>query len=260
MPFSPASLEITQHALPDIFSRGLLMDFSLLHKQGAKMPRQASGTSMQQYGTARVGVATQQVALNLSQQQLRELLTALMNTPTGVVLQVGYALRLFVAVIKLSLPTGDRIGGSEGRGGLAAVSKTSRRDIRAAAGAPPAWQRSSLTVEQKEQAVAIIAAATKNLIVKQPKGAEKLKVKVGSGAVKESGGGGKVKQARNLQGWAAKARRTVPSLVELLDSGATVIGTEHARLIRSHANAIPMEKATRVSMASVVRPQGVDVP
>lgn len=202
-----------------------------------------------------IGGATRQVARNLSGQQLRDLLTAIMQRPTEVVIQVGCVLRLFFSVIKTGLPTGDIIGGSGSRGGLATVSTTSRRDIGVVAGTPAARRRSSLIITAIEQASAVISTA-----FKQTKQAKSLRVNGSSGAVKESGGGEKAKQAETLQSWAAKTKRTVPSLLKLLESGATAIGIEHARLIRSHTEVIPLEKAARVSTSAEVCKQGVNAP
>lgn len=203
-----------------------------------EMPRTARGTVVQQNdSSARVGASTPQVARNLSQQQLRELLTTLMHTPADVVLRVGFILRLFVAVIQTGLAAGDSFSGSRSSGGLAA-SLSPRRAL------APRY-RSDVTVEEREQAEAIIAIAKQD--IKQTKRAGARKGKRGSGAAKGRFGGEKAKNDRNLMSWAAKAKRAMPSLLELLKSGATAIGTEHAGLIKSHAETIPAEKAARVS-------------
>lgn len=207
--------------------------------------------------TAQAEVATQQVAL--SEQELRELLTALTKAPTVVVLQVGCVLRLVLAVMMSGLPTGYGTGGSESRVGVAAGSKVSRRAIRAAASsrAPAARRRFSLTSEDKEQAAATIAAAIKE----QAKRAEPLGGNGGSAAAKGSDSGEKAKQARQVnRSWAARAKRNVPSLLELLKSGATTIGIEHAILIRSNVEGIPVEKAARVSTTVEFSKQNVDDP
>lgn len=171
-------------------------------------------------------------------------------------MRVGYVLRLVSAVTMVSLPTDDGTGGSENRGGsggrygVAAGLQSSRRVIRAAASssAPAVRCRVSLTTEEKEQAVATIATATKQAKWTGPLGEDG-----SSGAMlKASGEGEKAKQAKqgkqakNLQSWAAKAKRTVPSLLELLESEATTFGVEHARLIKSHVEGISEEKAARV--------------
>lgn len=198
--------------------------------------------------TTRDGVVTPQAARNLSQQELRELLVVLTQTPTDAVLNVGYVLRLFVAVNRVGLPTGRSTGGIVCRGGLAAVSTISSRGVRSAAGAPASRYRSCLTIEDKEQAVAIIATAKEDC--KQAKRAKSLRTKGGGGTVKGSGVvGGKAKQAKKLQIWAAKAKRTIPSLLDLLDSAVITLGIEDARLIKSHAEDISVEKAARVSLA-----------
>lgn len=197
--------------------------------------------------TSRAGVAPRQVARNLSQQQLREVLTAVTQTPTQLVLMVGHVLRLFVAVLTTEQPTSDRVGGSGNRGGLAAVPETSRRVIRAAAGAPAARRRSSLTIEKNEEAVAIIAAATKEM--KQARRADTSRAKGGNGAAKRRAGGEQAKLAQSLQIWAAKTKRSLPPLLELLESGTTAIGADHAKLIKFHSKDIPVEKAARVSAA-----------
>lgn len=196
--------------------------------------------------TGQIGVATRQVTpSNLSERQLRELLTTLTKTPTDVVLQVGHVLRLGLAVVMVGLPVGGRIDGSESRGGgLASGSKTSRRAIRAAASSrsPAARGRSSLTmIEEKEQAVLTIAIATNHVT--------RIEESVGSGTAKGGGEAEKAKQTKHLQSWAAKAKRTVPLLLELLESGVSAMGVEHARLIRSHVDAIPAKKAARVSIS-----------
>lgn len=208
------------------------------------MPRPARGVSMEPCGTASIGRATRQVARNLPQQQLRELLTAVMQTPTGVVLKVGYVLRLFLAVIKTSLPTSDRIGGSRGRDGLAVVSETSHRVIRAAAGSPAARYGTRWTNEEKKQEAAIIATAQKD--IKQAQRAQTFGGKGGKDVVKGSRRSETANKAGNLQSWAARAKRTGPSLLELLETGVAAIEIEDARLIISHAKAIPAEKAARV--------------
>ena len=204
--------------------------------------------SMKPCDPTRMGVAPRQVARHLlSQQHLRGLLTTLAQSPTGGVMKVGYLVRLFVAIVTAGLSATDRIGRSGNRGGRAAVPETSRRAIRAAGGAPAARRGSSLMAD-KEEAVAFIATA-KNAM----KGAMRTETHVASGrggAVKRSGGGEKANQAQLLKSWAAKAKRSVPSLCELLESGRTTIGVEDARLFRFHAKDIPVEKAERVRIAA----------
>eukprot|EP00903_Cladosiphon_okamuranus_P006827 g6652.t1 len=191
-------------------------------------------------------ISRRQVAPNLSEQQLRELLATLMKTPTDVVLQVGHVLRLVLAVMVAGLPAGDGIDGSESRCDSASGSETSRRAIRAAGSsrAAVALRRAGLTtIEEKERARSTVAAAMEIVRREGPVGGEN---GGGSGAAKGSGEGEKVlKSTRYLRSWAAKAKRNVPSLLELLDSGVSTMGIDHARLVMSHAEAIPVEKAER---------------
>lgn len=188
---------------------------------------------------AQGGVATRQMVL--SQQQLRELLGALTKAPAVVVLQVGYVLRLVEAVTISGLSTGDAIGGNEGRVRLGAASKVRdpRRAVRAVAStrAPAARRRLSLSSEDMKQAAATIAAAFNQ----QAKREEPLG---GNGGLAAEPSG---EQAIHLRSWATKAKRTVPLLMGLLESGATKIRIEHAILVRSHVEGIPVEKAARVS-------------
>ena len=198
--------------------------------------------------TTRMGVSPRQVARHLSQQHLRGLLTTLAQSPTGVVMKVGYLVRLFVALVTAGLSTPDRIGRSGNRGGRAAVPETSRRAIRVAGGASAAARRGSSLMTDKEDAVAFIATAKNEM-----KGAMRTETRVANGrgvAVKRSGGGEKANQAQLLKSWAAKAKRSVPSLCELLESGRTTLGAEDARLFRFHTKDTPVEKAERVRIAA----------
>ena len=208
------------------------------------MPRTAHDTSGQTFRSLKDGVPIRRVARNVSQQQLRELLTVLTQSPTAVVLQVGYVLRLLLAVIKTSLPTGDRFHGIRSHGGRVTVSKSSRRGICAAAGAPAARRLFSLTIEEKEQEMAIIATVRQD--IKQAKRGYFERRKISSSAVMRSSVDEKAKQAESLQSWSAKAKRSVPALIDLLKCEATSIGIENARLIRSLAEGIPAAKAARV--------------
>jgi len=194
--------------------------------------------------TAQIGPADRQVAL--SEQQLRGLLAALTQRPAVVVLEVGCGLKLVLAAVIMSegLPTGDAIDGSESRVDLlTTASKTSRRIIGVAASsrAPAARRRFSLTADDKKQAAATIAAAVKHAKRPGTSGDHS-----GITTVKTSGESTTVKQAKDLQSWAAKAKRAVPSLLELLESGVNTIAIEHAMLIKSQVEGISADKAARV--------------
>ena len=199
---------------------------------------------MQPCGSLKDGVAIRRVARNLSQHQFRELLTVLTQSPTAVVLQVGYVLRLLLAVVKTGLPTADRIHGARSDGGRVTVSKSSRRGIRAAAGAPAARRLSSLTIEEKEQELAIIATVQQDIELAKRGILERKKTTssvILGGMVEE-----KAKQAKSLQSWAAKAKRSVQAMLDMLNSEVASVGIENGRLIRSLAGGIPAEEAARV--------------
>ena len=246
---------ITAFALRFSSPHCLPVDLSLTTIR-AKLHRMVRGISMNLGDTAKTGVSPRQMARKLSQEDLYELLTAVAKTPPVVLLSVAHVLGLLAAFVTAAdhLPAGGGIGGSGNRGGRAAIPETSRRVIRAAAGAPAGARRSSLTTDIKE-AVAFIATAKKDIQEMREQGPA---FKGRSGAVKRKGWGEEAKQARRLQSWAAKAKRNAPLLLERLESGGTEIGVEDARFLKFLIKDIPIEKAARVSTETVdVYGQGV---
>eukprot|EP00752_Nemacystus_decipiens_P017648 g15819.t1 len=199
-----------------------------------------------------MGVSPRRVTQKLCPKEVHELLTAVAHSPTGVLLEVGHLVRLLEALVTVALSTSGRIGGSGDRGGRAAVSEASRRVIRA--GAPAARRRSSMTAENREEAVAVSSSAKKQMKKAMRSDAPSAKGRKGA-TMKRNGGLERAKQAQHLKSWAAKAKRSVSSLVERLESARTEVGVEDAKLVILHAKDIPEEKAERAlrAAASVLR-------
>eukprot|EP00752_Nemacystus_decipiens_P006271 g5655.t1 len=211
---------------------------------GTKDRRMARGVSMKPCATAKMGVSPRRVTQKLCPKEVHELLTAVARSPTGVLLEVGHLVRLLEALVTVALSTSGRIGGSGDRGGRAAVPEASRGVIRA--GAPAARRRSSMTAENREEALAFSSSAKKE--IKKAMRSDAPSAKGHRGAMKRNGGLERAKQAQRLQSWAAKAKRSVSSLVERLESARTEIGAEDAKLVILHAKGIPDEKAERDPM------------
>eukprot|EP00752_Nemacystus_decipiens_P006270 g5654.t1 len=208
---------------------------------GANARRMARGVSMKPCATAKMGVSPRRVNRRLCPKEVHELLTAVARSPTGVLLEVGHLVRLSEALVTVALSTSGRIGGSRNRGGRAAAPEASRHVIRA--GAPAARRRSSMTAENREEAVAFSSSAKRE--IKKAMRSDAPSAKGHRGAMKRNGGLERAKQTQRLQSWAAKAKRSVSSLVERLESAMTEIGAEDAKLVILHAKGIPDEKAER---------------
>eukprot|EP00752_Nemacystus_decipiens_P018790 g16846.t1 len=214
---------------------------------GANARRMARGVSMKPCATAKMGVSPRRVTQQLCPKEVHELLTAVAHSPTGVLLEVGYLVRLSEALVTVALSTSGRVGGSGDRGGRAAVPEASRRVIRT--GAPAARRRSSMTAENREEAVAFSSSAKKQMKKAMRSDAPSAKGRKGA-TMKRNGGLERAKQAQHLKSWAAKAKRSVSSLVERLESARTEVGVEDAKLVILHAKDIPEEKAERVTIVA----------
>ena len=177
----------------------------------------------------RLGDTPQRRDTNLSQEQLHELLNALMRTPPDIVRQVGYLLMLFVAVVRTNLRAGKGGGKLGGDGGATVVSRTPLRTSGATAA----------------EDTAIIASAKKK--TRQANSRAGRKVKGGKGQVTGVGGNDHAIDTKALKGWAVQRNQSVCSALKLLRSATPLIRQEDADLLHLYARAIPMEKAARVS-------------
>ncbi|CAM9627375.1 unnamed protein product, partial [Ectocarpus fasciculatus] len=188
---------------------------------------------------------SERVVRHPSQKQLRELLQMLMGTPAGVVQQVGYLFMLFVAVVKTGEPATDTGDGSGGSGTGGGNCGSQPQAARSAAG-----RLRGTTAEERKEAAALILTAHKELKTKKARGAGKAG-KGGTCVVARSGPSDEAK-AKGLQRWAAKGKRHVGQLHQLLlGSGAAVKGRQHhARLLNFHAKRISSEEAKKGSSAA----------
>ncbi|CAM9806577.1 unnamed protein product, partial [Ectocarpus sp. 13 AM-2016] len=191
-----------------------------------------------------VGVS-EQVVHHPSQKQLRELLQMLMGTPAGVVQQVGYLLMLIVAVVKAGSPVTDAGDGSDGGETGGGNCGSQSQVARSAAG-----RLRDTTAEERKEAIVLLQTAHKELKKNKTRGAGKggkgrMCVSTRSGPSNEA-------KAKGLQTWAAKGKRHVGHLQQLLlRSGVAVRGRQdHARLLNFHAKRISSEEAKKGSSAA----------
>lgn len=189
-----------------------------------------------------VGIS-ERVVRHPSQKQLRELLQMLMGTPAGVVQQVGCLFMLFVAVVKTGAPATDTGDGSGSSGGNCGSQPQAARSA--------AGRLRGTTAEERKEAVALILTAHKELKTKEARGARKAG-KGGTCVAARSGPSDEAK-AKGLQRWAAKGKRHVGQLQQLLlGSGAAVKRRQdHARLLSFHAKRISSEEAKKVRASFV---------
>ncbi|CAN0008691.1 unnamed protein product [Ectocarpus sp. 12 AP-2014] len=193
-----------------------------------------------------VGVS-EQVVHHPSQKQLRELLQMLMGTPAGVVQQVGYLLMLFVAVVKAGSPVTDAGDGSGGGGTGGGNCGSQSQVARSAAG-----RLRDTTAEERKEVIVLLQTAHKELKKNKTRGAGK--AGKGGMCVSTRSGPSDEAKAKGLQTWAAKGKRHVGQLQQLLlGSGVAVKGRQdHARLLNFHAKRISSEEAKKGSSAAAV--------
>ncbi|CAB1107666.1 unnamed protein product [Ectocarpus sp. CCAP 1310/34] len=210
------------------------------------MSRAATGARKMNDTAVSVGVSDQ-VVHHPSQKQLRELLQMLMGTPAGVVQQVGHLLMLFVAVIKADSPATDAGDGSGGSGTGCGNCGSQPQVARSAAA-----RLRDTTAEERKEAIVLLQTAHKELKKNNTRGAGK----AGKGGICVStrSGPSDEAKAKGLQRWAAKGKRHVGQLQQLLlGSGMAVKGRQdHARLLNFHAKRISSEEAKKGSSAAAI--------
>lgn len=183
---------------------------------------QANSRFLQQ----RLGGSNLPLTANLSKDELRQLLTVLMRTPSEVIKQTGHLLMLLEAIARTNL-SADGGGGGQGTSGSAIVAwKMSR----------PTSSRVVRDIQQQD--LAVIESARKQVWASSGTGRSAVK---GSGVVDEAG------RLKALRSWAARSHRNVKSTLQVLRSGLSAIGQTDARLLWCCAKRISVEKAARVS-------------
>lgn len=191
------------------------------------------------------GTVSPVACAGLSQAQLRQLLNALMHTPTGVVQQVGHLLKKFCTTAsQVRVPTSG--------GGCGDSARTWGEVVR---GGPAHSPSAAMIADAPEQAEALFVTNPRKKEKQQgdSSGINRRMILTTNRGRRGAVAASKVRIAeekvKTLRSWAAKNHINLPFLLQLLQPGGAgnMIGPGDARLLQAQATAISMENAEKVS-------------
>lgn len=216
----------------------------------------AHGTKAPKKGDVGGGVGVPgETAQGPSSKQLRDLLHVLKGTPAGVVQQVGHLMMLFVAVVKVSTPATDSVGGGGGSGGgnCGRFPTNSRRPSHVAHRAAGRLCGTTTAPDEKKQATDLLQHAKKEIQKKKKATGAAKAGKAGRRLTNLRGGTDGAEKAKRLQRWAAKSKTNARQLLQLLLGSRAALEARPglARLLKLHAQGISSEEARKVRGVSL---------